>query len=385
MTGMSQRETEWRAGIAALQRGDARTARTLFESVALSGPATPQLWLFLAQSCELLGDRVAQEAAADGVLETDNRNLYALVMKGDCAAARADERAAASFYGFALQVATAATDLPADLIERLRKAGDAYTAATARFGPALHASLSARGITADVRTPRFREALELMEGKREIYFQAPTSFFYPGLPHIQFYDPADFPWFAPMVAAVPAMTAELRGLMAGAAGMEPYLRPTRDRPHRDHSLYNDPKWSAFHLWENGAPVAVNADRCPATMAALAHAPIPQIPGRSPMALFSVLLPHTHIPPHHGMINTRLICHIPLIVPDNCRLRVGNETRPVVAGVPMIFDDSIEHEAWNDSDAPRLILLFEVWRPELTATERAELMVLFEAINLYSGN
>jgi aspartyl/asparaginyl beta-hydroxylase (cupin superfamily) len=382
---MSQRETEWRAGIAALQRGDAGTARTLFESVALSGPATPQLWLLLAQSCELLGDRVAQEAAADGVLETDNFNLYALLMKGDCAAARADDRGAASFYGFALQAATTAGELPADLIERLRKAEIAHTAATARFGPALQASLAAHGFTPDVRSPRFRAALELLEGKREIFFQAPTSFFYPGLPHIQFYDPADFDWFAPMVAAVPAMTAELRVLMAGATGMEPYLAPSRDRPHRDHSLFNDPKWSAFHLWVNGEPVAVNADRCPATMAALRQAPIPQIPGRSPMALFSVLLPHTHIPPHHGMVNTRLIAHIPLIVPENCRLRVGNETRDVVAGVPMIFDDSIEHEAWNDSDAPRLILLFEVWRPELTATERAELGALFESIKLYSGN
>ena len=104
-----------------------------------------------------------------------------------------------------------------------------------------------------------------------------------------------------------------------------------------------------------------------------------------MALFSILRPHTHIPPHHGMLNTRLICHLPLIVPDGCRLRVGNHTRPVVAGEVLIFDDSIEHEAWNDSDEVRVILLFEIWRPELTPAERAALTRLFEAVSLYPSS
>ena len=81
-----------------------------------------------------------------------------------------------------------------------------------------------------------------------------------------------------------------------------------------------------------------------------------------MALFSVLEPGTHIPPHNGMLNTRLICHLPLIVPPGCRLRVGSETRTVEAGKTMIFDDSMEHEAWNDSGETRVVLLFEIWRP-----------------------
>ena len=65
-----------------------------------------------------------------------------------------------------------------------------------------------------------------------------------------------------------------------------------------------------------------------------------------------------------MLNTRLICHIPLVVPGECRLRVGAETREVVEGKAMIFDDSFEHEAWNDSNSVRAVLLFEIWRPEL---------------------
>ena len=103
---------------------------------------------------------------------------------------------------------------------------------------------------------------------------------------------------------------------------------------------------------------------------------------SPMALYSVLKARTHIPPHWGMLNTRLIVHLPLIVPPDCRLRVGNEIRPVEAGKAMIFDDSIEHEAWNDSDQTRVVLLIEIWRPELSAAECAALTTLFEGIGSY---
>jgi aspartyl/asparaginyl beta-hydroxylase (cupin superfamily) len=148
-------------------------------------------------------------------------------------------------------------------------------------------------------------------------------------------------------------------------------------------LLNDARWSAFHLYRAGQPIPEHAARCPATMAALATAPLPQIAGTAPMGLFSILAPRTHIPPHHGMLNTRLICHLPLIVPDGCALRVGAETRTVRAGEVLIFDDSIEHEAWNDSDAPRAILLFEIWRPELTAAERQALTVLFESVSGYT--
>jgi aspartyl/asparaginyl beta-hydroxylase (cupin superfamily) len=98
-----------------------------------------------------------------------------------------------------------------------------------------------------------------------------------------------------------------------------------------------------------------------------------------MALFSLLRPGTHIAPHHGLLNTRLICHIPLITPPGCRLRVGNEVREWEQGRALIFDDSIEHEAWNDSAETRVVLLFEIWRPEIEEDERRALTAMFEAI------
>ena len=84
------------------------------------------------------------------------------------------------------------------------------------------------------------------------------------------------------------------------------------------------------------------------------------------------------------MNTRLICHLPLIVPPGCGFRVGNDTRTPIEGRAWAFDDTIEHEAWNTSKEARVILLFEVWRPELSDQERALVRAMFEAIDEYSG-
>jgi aspartyl/asparaginyl beta-hydroxylase (cupin superfamily) len=231
---------------------------------------------------------------------------------------------------------------------------------------------------------RFEEAVAIVAGEKEVFLQQPTNFFFPGLPHRQFYDPAEFSWARDLSDAAPAILAELEAVLASPDGFRPYVQPDPGRANKGHALLNNPDWSAFHLIEGGQPSPGNAERCPVTIDALSKLPMPVIEARSPMALFSVLKPHTHIPPHNGMLNTRLICHLPLIVPHNCRLRVGNETRAVEAGKLIIFDDSILHEAWNDSDDTRIILLFEIWRPELTEAERAALVRLYEAVGFYSG-
>jgi aspartyl/asparaginyl beta-hydroxylase (cupin superfamily) len=109
-----------------------------------------------------------------------------------------------------------------------------------------------------------------------------------------------------------------------------------------------------------------------------------LPGRSPSILFSLLRPGARIPPHTGILNTRLICHLPLVVPPRCGFRVGNETREWVEGKAWVFDDTVEHEAWNFSDRTRVILLFEVWQPDLTASERDLVSAMFEAIDSDRG-
>jgi aspartyl/asparaginyl beta-hydroxylase (cupin superfamily) len=159
-----------------------------------------------------------------------------------------------------------------------------------------------------------------------------------------------------------------------------------DRPFFDgHGMLGDPGWSAFYLWQAGAPVPENAARCPATMAALDDAPLCRIPARTPSVLFSLLRPGAHIPPHHGFTNARYICHLPLIVPEGCGMRVGGETRPWIEGQACVFDDSIEHEAWNrNADQLRVVLIFDIWRPELTEAERKMVGAVLEAVDSYAG-
>lgn len=372
------------AGIAALQRGDAAAARQAFDKIIVSGRATPQIWLLLAQSCQLLGDHEAARAALAPVHAADAGNPYALVMQGEMHAADEDDSAAVVWFDRALGAAAGLAGLPADLVARLDAATVLRTTLVGRFRTAMSAALVDAGIDEAGAGERFAESLAIVAGQTRPHLQEPTSFYFPGLPQRAFYDPADFPWATALAAAAPAITAEAAAVLADRAGMAPYVQRPADRPAKPHSLMDDPRWSAFHLMQNGQPVSANAARCPATMAAIRDLPIPVISGRSPMVLFSVLAPGTHIQPHHGMLNTRLICHLPLIVPPDCRLRVGNSIRNVRGGEVLIFDDSIEHEAWNDSDQMRAILLFEIWRPDLTAAERRALTVMFESVSRYAS-
>lgn len=371
------------AAMAALQRGDAAEARQYLEQAVAQPGANGTVWLLLAQACAMDGDQAAEERALDGALAAEPGLFPALLARGELAAARGDDRSATSFLALALTRAPAQPS-PA-LQERLARASRTIAAAQERFDRHLSAQLGEAGIDTKSSPPRFREALDILTGRAEVQIQQPTSFLYPGLPQTAFYDPAGFPWAAEIERRAPAMRAELEALLADEAGFAPYVEGDPTRANRGHALLNDPRWSAFHLWRNGEPVPDNARRCPQTMAALELAPMPRIAGRSPMALFSMLRPRTHIPPHWGMLNTRLICHIPLIVPGGCRLRVGNHIREVEAGKAMIFDDSINHEAWNDSDETRVVLLFEIWRPELDEAERRALTAMFESIGLYGSD
>jgi len=369
-------------GVEALRRGDARTARDAFDQIEAAGRGTHQLRLLLAQSCMAMGDAPGAHRALDKVIAEEPTNLYALIMRGDLLAGAGDDRAAVSWYQAALLQAPRAGQLPQDLIETLRRVEADVTRTNEAFAGHLDASLAAAGVSAAAAGGRFAEALDLLLGRAEIQLQQPTNFYYPQLPQRPFFEREDFAWVAGLEAAAPAIRAELEAVLADAQGLVPYVTGDPDRPAKRHALLDDPRWSAFHLYRGGAPVPENAARCPATMAALDALPLPRIEGRAPIAMFSVLRAGTHIPAHNGMLNTRLICHLPLIVPEGCRLRVGNQTRAVERDRTMIFDDSIEHEAWNDGDATRVVLLFEIWRPELEDAEKTALTALFGAINAY---
>lgn len=372
-----------RAGVAALQRGAAREARTAFEQVAAAGNGIAPPWLLIAQACRLEGDEAGEKAALDTLLAAFPRHLRGLIMKGDQLERAGDLRGAHSFWRLAVETADGSGALAPTIAADIARCRAALADGAGLYRAHLESALHARGFAPATLGPRLRDALAIMNGEKQIYLQQPNSFYFPGLPQIQFYEREAFDWVAAVEAETPAIQAELAAVLADTPELPPYVENDPARPTKTHRLVANPEWGAFHLLRGG-PVPGQADRCPKTLAALAHAPQPVIAGRSPMALFSLLKPGAHIFPHNGLLNTRLICHLPLIVPDGCRFRVGNETRRWEEGRLLIFDDSFEHEAWNDAPSIRVILLFEIWRPEISAEERAALTALFESIDEFRG-
>ncbi len=370
-------------GIEALRKGDARKARESFEGIIAAGQADASAYLGLAYACAGLKDHPAARVAVDRALALEPRNLRALIMKADYLAAVGDARAASSFYRAAVDTAPPADQLPADLRNELERAQALCERYAAQFSAYLRERLVARGLVERRSSRRFRDSLDILAGGKRIYFQEPRQYFFPGLPQIQFYDRDDFPWLGKVEAATADIRAELIEILKQESAFKPYVEGNPRLPQTNpQGMLNNPEWSAFYLWKNGAIVPENAARCPKTLSALADVPLALVRNRSPSILYSLLRPGARIPPHTGEVNTRLICHLPLIVPPDCSFRVGNDTRATVEGRAWVFDDTIEHEAWNGSDRTRVILLFEIWRPELTVEERGLVSAMFEAIDAY---
>lgn len=366
------------AGLAALGNRETARAAELLREAAGGLAAAEMAWLALGNAELALGNLDAAEAAIEQQLELAQRDVGALLLKGLLREQASDARAASSFYRAATAQAAADGGAPPPLAALLARAQGFIGSANSDFEAHL------LGAVGNDLSPTMREAIDLLTGKRELFLQQPSVFYYPGLPQRRFYDPADFPWLEPVLELVPSMQAELAAVLgSGAEGFTPYVHRQQHRPAPNNPLLDSQDWTAFHFWRDGAVAEDNAARSPATMAALAHAPMPRIPARSPNAHWSRLLPGAHITPHVGMLNTRLICHIPILTAPACTLRVGNETREWLDGVPLLFDDSIEHEARNSGPQERVVLLFEVWRPEIGSADREAIGRIFEAIGSYS--
>ncbi len=373
------------SGVDALRTGDARTARESFERIVTAGRADASSYIGLAYACRRLDDRAAALAAVDKALALEPRNLRALMFKADQLAESGDARGASSFYRFVLQIAPPADQLSVEMRDELSRAQTICERHAAQFEAFLQDRLVAQGLVDGRSAGRFRHSLDILLGKKTIYFQQPRTYFFPELPQIQFYERDDFPWLDPVEAATADIRSELSEVLKGGSAFRPYIQNDPKRPRKEQSGMTDNlDWSAFYLWKDGEIVPENAARCPRTMKVMEEVPLARVKNRSPSVLFSLLRPGARIPPHSGLVNTRLICHLPLIVPPDCGFRVGNDTRTPVEGKAWLFDDTMEHEAWNRSDRTRVILLFEIWRPELTEEERGLVAAMFGAIDTYSG-
>lgn len=373
------------AGIAALQRGDPRAARPLFERIIAAGQADASVFLGLAYACSGQREQAAALAAVDRALQLEANNMQALLLKADLLAAAGDDRGATSFYEAVVKVAPAPERLPPGLRKDLERAQAMVRQYAGKFASFMQQRMQQAGLDDSKASQRFAQSMDLLLGKKEVFLQSPRFYYFPGLPNIQFFDRDAFPWLDRVEAATDDIRAELLEILKEEAAFTPYIQGDPSRPQlKQNGLFNNPDWSAFYLWKNGEFMAENAARCPKTLAALADVPMSAVPGRAPSVLFSLLRPGARIPPHTGVLNTRMICHLPLIVPPGCGLRVGNETRAWVEGKAWLFDDSIEHEAWNTSDQTRVILLFEAWRPELSDRERTLVSTMLTSIDAYGG-
>lgn len=363
-------------GVDALQRGQSAIARARFETITQSGRANAQIWLLLAVACRSDNDKIAEEAALDQLLSLEPQAVRGHIMKGDCRAAAGDDRNALQRYEIALLVARN-QELPPDLLGEVQRAETWVQAFKTRIVEKRERKLADAGLPPHARSARFQHSLDILAGRKRIFVQEPTGYYLPELPQIQFFDPADFNWVPALEAATDAIRDEVVALLAtGGEGFRPYMTSHVDQARADaNPLLDNSDWSTLFFAENGALSDDVIARCPKTWEAVQAAPLPWI-ASSPTVMFSLLRPGARIAPHSGMHNARLICHLPLIVPPNCGFRVGNDVRQWEEGKLLIFDDTIEHEAWNDSGEDRVVLIFDIWRPELSGRERQEIATFF---------
>ena len=358
-------------GIIELDSGDPVAAQASIGRAVDIDPAPPLL-LNLARAQRASGDRARELETLDRALSADPYFLPAILDKGLALRALGREGEAISLYRLLFEGISSFADIPPTLAaqveearETLRRAGDLKMEV---FEQAL-ADVAASNQDADLH--RARAYAEQVAGKRKVYQQRPTGGHFPYLPAIEFFDRSLFPWFAELEKHTDAMREEVLSLWADDdERFRPYVAypagvPVNQWAELNHSL----RWSAWFFWENGTRIEENCARCPRTTAAIDSLPLLDMPGKAPTAMFSILKPRTRIPPHTGTSNARVTIHLPLIVPPGCGFRVGAVTREWRVGEAWAFDDTIEHEAWNDSDEPRAILIVDTWNPFLSDAER----------------
>jgi aspartyl/asparaginyl beta-hydroxylase (cupin superfamily) len=387
MGNLNDRATLVAEGQLALRKGDLPAARAAFEQAVEVDGTDPQLWIQLALVRQGLKDEVGEEAALARALALDPLELVALILRASLLERQGKRHEAARAHGAVAAVAGPVDRLHPDLrpaVQNARRFRDEYDRELGAFlDRRLESGLAAHP-GEDLR--RFRDSVDILVGRKRRYDSRSEIYHYPHLAPIEFFDRGAFPWLDAVEARTDAIRDEFVEVLKSEEGFGPYITYPSGVPLNQWvELNNSPRWSAFHLYKMGARVEENASRCPKTMAAIAHAPQPDQPGRTPAAMFSLLKPRTRIPPHNGVTNVRLVTHLPLIVPERCGFRVGNVTREWIPGRAFVFDDTIEHEAWNDSDKLRVVLIFDIWHPHLSPAERSMITAMGHALREFVGS
>jgi aspartate beta-hydroxylase len=373
-------------GQRAYKRGDAHAAKHWFERVTDVDGRDPQHWVNVALACLGTKDEAGEDAAITRALQVDPMDLLALIMRANLYERKGNTHKAAAAYGAAATVAPPFERLHPELrgsVAHAMQYKQNYDEDCGKFlDDYLASHFAARK---GEKLDRFRDSVDIMVGRKQRYESQSMMYHYPRLTPIEFFERSEFPWLDPIEAATDNIRNEFMEALRAERGFTPYITYPNDVPLNQWAeLNNSPSWSAFHLHKMGERVPENAAKCPITMSLLDSVPKPNQPGRTPAAMFSLLKPKTRIPPHTGVSNARLVTHLPLIVPKDCGFRVGNETREWIPGKAWVFDDTIEHEAWNESDQLRVVLIFDIWHPSLTLAEREMITAMTAGMNEFRG-
>jgi aspartate beta-hydroxylase len=340
-------------GVALEALGRVDEAVTVLRQAYLRKPTEPKTLLLLGAALAKAGQPEAA-AAAGSLLEATQPEMLQLDRLGG-GAAYAKERSARLRYaleGFYAQ-------LRADAVEEAK-----------RVEPAADFSRVSGAVWRPIFTPGAPER------------RRPAFFYVPQLPDAPWLEPERFDWAADLEAAAPELAKEVAGSLDVDADGLPYIAK-QEASETWRSLAGRSDWSALHFWNDALPNERALARFPKMRAALERLPLVTLGGAPDEAFLSILKPRTRIPPHFGNANHRLTVHLPLIVPAGCGVKVGGEARETRFGRLMIFDDSYEHSAWNDSESARIVLIFEIWHPALSAAERTAVAGLLSRYNLLS--
>jgi aspartate beta-hydroxylase len=374
-------------GVHAMQRRDFAGACLLLDEARKLAPQDLFTLLTLAKARQHAGDDSGEAEALQAALAIDPYYLPALLAKAQRLERIGARTTAALFYRNAVKIAPPEPQWPDVLRQQLQHARAFSERYSREMGAALDNALAPviSALPQD-RAERWREAASITAGATQPYRQEANQLYVPRLPAIPFHDRKLFPWAEELEAKTGVIREELKAALA-KEGKEfsPYIQLRPGQPIDQWAdLNNSERWSHYSLWRHGQPDEAHLAQCPETRKALEAVDMADIGGLCPNAMFSALAPHSEIPPHTGETNARLVVHLPLVVPPKCTYRVGFEHRIWKEGELLIFDDTIEHTARNDSDELRVVLIFDVWNPLIDRQEREAVRALAAAARAFNA-
>jgi aspartate beta-hydroxylase len=367
-------------GMEALRAGQIAEAITAFQDATSADPAAGPLWRNLAHARRLAGDVAGEQTALEQALAVDRTDFVAQLRMAQLLQRIGEETRALLAWNTAQQFAQALPDLAPAIAAELADGALYCDKLRAKLYAATETVRSTAATLDETAARRISAFVDSAQGRRPVFQNHCAGAYYPFLPQDEFFDRKHFAWFDELEASADIIQAELAALLVSPGDLlRPYVQMDAGTPDNDWTaLDGSLDWAACFLWEYGQPNTPVLDRCPQTAALLERLPLARIPGRAPNAFFSMLRPTSHIPPHTGVTNTRAIIHLALDIPPNCGFRVGGETRQWIAGRAFAFDDTIEHEAWNNSDKRRAVLILDAWNPHLSEDECTAISTYFDA-------